>query len=116
MTLNVPNAFISIVSMNGVLGVGGAVARHGASAAHAAAGHVDHDRQRADGAGRRDGRADVVVVVDVAADGDDRFAELVGQRRAPVEVAVEDGDADAAVDELAYRGGAQAARSAGDDG
>ena len=115
VTLNVPKAFISIVAEKASLWWGVPSRPTVRPAADAATGDVDHDRQGAEALGRLDGGRHGVVVVHVAADRDGRGAELVGQRRGPVGVAVEDGDADAEVDEAADGGGAESTGATGDD-
>ena len=59
--------------------------------------------------------ADVVVIVDVAADRGDAVAELLGQRGAPIDVAIEDRHAHAEPDEVAHGGAAETPRSTGDE-
>jgi hypothetical protein len=92
--------------------VGRAVARHRAPAADATTGDVDHERERADRAGGLDGGGDVVVVVDVAPDGDCAVAQLLGQVGPAVGVTVEDRHADAQLGQPAHGRAAQPAGAA----
>ena len=116
VTLKVPKAFISMVVDERAHVVGRAAAADGAPAAHAAAGDVDDDRQRADRLGGGDGRTHVVVVVDVAAHGHDRVAQLLGQVRGAVAGLIEDGDARPELDEASYGGCPQPPGAPRDDG
>ena len=92
-----------------------AVARDGPAAADAAPGDVHDEGKDADGARGVDGSRDVVVVVDVTADGDGPLTELLRESRGPLRVAIEDRNADAGVDETPNGRGAEPARSAGDE-
>ena len=114
VTLKVPNAFISMVPTNAALSWGVPSRPDGTAAADAAAGHVDDERQHAERLRRLDGGADVAVVVHVAGHRHGRVTELLGQRLGSVAVTVEDRDAGADPDEVADRGGAEAARAARD--
>ena len=114
-TLNVPNAFISIVVMKAPLSCGvpsRETVRPPPTPPPATFTTIESVPSRA---GRLDGVADGVVIVDVATHRDHPVAQLVGQRRAPVEVAVEDDDPDTTVDESADGRCAQATRSTGDE-
>ncbi len=91
----------------------GAVTTDGPTAADATARDVDHDRQRPEGLGRGDGRADVGVVVDVTGGRDGQVAELVGEGRGPFAVPVEDGHPTARLDEATHRRPAQSTGTAG---
>ena len=91
------------------------VTGHRPAASHAATGDVDQDGQSAHRACGLDGPGHRGIVVDVAADGHDPFAELIGQRRGPFEVLIEDRDPDLSLVEEADGSGAEATRSAGDD-
>ena len=116
MTLNVPITFIVIVRRNDAHVMGGAVVADRGASADSAAGHVDDDRQGADGAGFAHGAGHVVVDGDVAISGDDRGAELLSEGSPAGLVPVEHHDPHAPARQTADGFGAETAGAAGDDG